>query len=41
MAEDENIVIKVCKKLEIMQKELAQRLEVPSTTILGWANGEI
>lgn len=38
---DENIVKKVCRELEITQRELAERLGVPPTTLSGWASGDI
>ncbi|NPA55370.1 MAG: helix-turn-helix transcriptional regulator [Epsilonproteobacteria bacterium] len=38
---NENIVKKVCKELGITQKELAERLGVPQSTISGWAKGDI
>lgn len=38
---DENIVKLTCKELGITQKELAERLEVPQSTVSGWVNGEI
>ena len=38
---DENIVKRTCKELGITQKELAERLEVPPTTVSGWANSDI
>ena len=41
MPENENIVKKTCKELGITQKELAERLEVPQSTVSGWAKGEI
>ena len=41
MPEDENIVKKTCKELGITQKELAERLEVPQSTVSGWAKGDI
>lgn len=37
MAEDENIVKKVCKDLGITQKELAERLGTHLTTVQKWA----
>ncbi len=38
---NENIVKKVCSELGITQKELAERLDVPQTTLSTWAKGEI
>jgi len=37
----DNIVKKVCKELGITQKELAERLGVPQSTVSGWAKGDI
>lgn len=34
----ENIVKLTCKELDITQKELAERLGVPPTTVSGWVN---
>ncbi|EIB8567109.1 helix-turn-helix domain-containing protein [Campylobacter coli] len=39
--EKENIVKKVCKELNITQKELSEILGVPQTTISGWATTKI
>jgi len=36
----ENIVKIVCKELDISQKELAERLDVPQSTISRWASNE-
>lgn len=41
MEENINIVKKVCKELGVTQKELAEELGVPQTTVSGWSNGEI
>jgi DNA-binding XRE family transcriptional regulator len=42
MAQDENIVKKVCKELGITQKELAEIIGVKEVTINKWsASGEI
>jgi len=38
---EENIVKRVCKELSITQKELAEKLGVPQSTVSGWANGDI
>lgn len=38
---DENIVKKVCKELGITQKELSEMLDVPQSTISGWATTNI
>lgn len=40
-ADKENIVKQVCRELNITQRELAERIDIPPTTISGWANGEI
>ncbi len=37
----ENIVKQTCKELGITQKELAERLEVPQSTVSGWAKNDI
>ncbi|ECL3806131.1 TPA: helix-turn-helix transcriptional regulator [Campylobacter jejuni] len=39
--EKENIVKRVCKELNITQKELSEILGVPQTTISGWATTKI
>jgi len=36
----ENIVKIVCKELDISQKELAEQLDVPQSTISRWASNE-
>ena len=41
MPEEENIVKRTCKELGITQKELAEMLGVPQSTVSGWAKGEI
>ncbi len=41
MAEDENIVKATCRELGITQKELAERLDVPQSTVSGWAKNDI
>ena len=38
---DENIVKKTCRELGITQKELAERLDVPQSTVSGWAKNDI
>ena len=39
--EDENIVKKTCKELGMTQKELAEMLGVPQSTVSGWAKNDI
>ena len=39
MQEKENIVNKVCKDLNLNQKELAELIGVTTNTISGWKNG--
>jgi len=41
MNKDINIVKKVCKELGVTQKELAELLGVPQTTVSGWVTGDI
>lgn len=38
---DENIVKKVCKELNITQRELAERMEIPESTIARWKSGDV
>ena len=38
MADDENIVKKVCKDLGITQKELAERIGVNDVTVRNWSS---
>lgn len=38
---EENIVKKVCKELDITQKELADMLEVGTSTVSQWGKGDI
>jgi len=40
-AKEENIVKRTCKELGITQKELAEMLEVPQSTLSGWVTGDI
>nr|DAR76770.1 MAG TPA: helix-turn-helix domain protein [Caudoviricetes sp.] len=40
-AMDDNIVKRVCKELGITQRELAERMEIPESTIARWKNGDI
>jgi len=37
---NENIVKKVCKELGITQKELAEMLDIPPSTISRWASSD-
>ncbi|WP_258033198.1 helix-turn-helix domain-containing protein [Campylobacter concisus] len=37
----ENIIKRVCKELGITQRELAERMEIPESTIARWKNGDI
>ncbi len=37
----DNLIKEVCKELEITQKELSEQLDVPQSTVSGWANGDI
>ena len=39
--ETENIVKKVCRELNITQRELAERMEIPESTIARWKSGDI
>ncbi len=38
---NDNIVKKVCSELNITQKQLADELGVPPTTLSNWAKGDI
>lgn len=38
---DENIVKKVCRELGITQRELAERMEIPESTIARWKSGDL
>lgn len=38
---EENIVKKVCKELNITQRELAERMEIPESTIARWKSGDV
>lgn len=40
-AMDDNIVKRVCKELGITQRELAERMDIPESTIARWKNGDI
>ncbi|OHE05073.1 MAG: transcriptional regulator [Sulfurimonas sp. RIFOXYB12_FULL_35_9] len=37
----QNIVKSTCQELGITQKELAEQLDVPQSTVSGWAKGDI
>lgn len=39
--EKQNIVKRVCKELGITQRELAERMDIPESTIARWKNGDI
>ena len=39
--QEENIVKRACKELGVTQKELAEMLDVPQTTLSTWASGQI
>ncbi|EOG1062399.1 helix-turn-helix domain-containing protein [Campylobacter coli] len=42
MAEEkENIVKKVCKELNITQRQLSEMLEIPESTIARWKSGDL
>ena len=41
MEKEENIVKRVCKELNINQRELADKLEVSPASISDWAKGNI
>jgi transcriptional regulator with XRE-family HTH domain len=38
---ENNIVKRVCKELGVTQKELAEMLDVPQSTLSRWQSGEI
>lgn len=38
---EENIVKRVCKELNLTQRELAERMDIPESTIARWKNGDI
>ena len=38
---DENIVKRVCRELNITQRELAERMEIPESTIARWKGGDL
>lgn len=37
----ENIVKRVCRELNITQRELAERIEIPESTIARWKGGDL
>ena len=37
----ENIVKKVCAELDITQRELAERMEIPESTVARWKSGDL
>ncbi|HEF3891100.1 TPA: helix-turn-helix transcriptional regulator [Campylobacter jejuni] len=37
----ENIVKKVCKELNITQRQLSEMLEIPESTIARWKSGDL
>lgn len=39
--ETDNIVKKVCRELGITQRELAERMEIPESTIARWKSGDL
>jgi predicted XRE-type DNA-binding protein len=41
MEKESNIVKRVCKELDITQKELAEMLEVSPASVSDWAKGQI
>ncbi|EAI4812203.1 helix-turn-helix transcriptional regulator [Campylobacter lari] len=42
MAEEkENIVKRVCKELNITQRQLSEMLEIPESTIARWKSGDL
>ena len=38
---NENIVKRVCKELGITQRELAERMDIPESTVAGWKGGDL
>lgn len=38
MSENENIVKRACQELDITQKELAEQIDVPQSTVNRWAS---
>lgn len=41
MQEKDNIVKRVCAELGITQRELAERIDIPESTIARWKSGDI
>ncbi|PAF50437.1 helix-turn-helix transcriptional regulator [Helicobacter sp. 13S00477-4] len=41
MEKEMNLIKRVCQELNISQKELAEELEIPQSTISRWANDDI
>jgi len=41
MTADENIVNKVCERLQITQRELAKQIDIPESTIARWKSGDL
>ncbi|QCD52832.1 helix-turn-helix domain-containing protein [Campylobacter sp. RM16192] len=41
MTDKENIVKRVCAELKITQRELAERMDIPESTIARWKSGDI
>ncbi|EAH9113327.1 XRE family transcriptional regulator [Campylobacter jejuni] len=41
MNAEENIVKKVCKELNITQRQLSEMLEIPESTIARWKSGDL
>ena len=40
-AMDDNIVKRVCKELNITQRELAERVDIPESTVARWKGGDL
>lgn len=38
---EENIVKRVCKELNLTQRELAERMDIPESTIARWKGGDL
>lgn len=41
MTADDNIVKRVCKELNITQRELAERMDIPESTVARWKGGDL
>ncbi len=41
MTAEENIVKRVCKELGITQRELAERMDIPESTVARWKGGDL